>query len=145
MTDLLHLIVELDERVAISSHPEEWLRFMLRCAELLAPFLPDVGMAALESAKRNFNGQGRKGELEQAERDCWAFYNALPPDVREREKRAIAVRAVVMVLFPDFSEDNGLDLMEMFIGFLRRVDDFSCSEIQILREVFEPATKLSSP
>ena len=135
--DVIGLVVELDELRPMASHPEPWIRFMLGTCDLVASYLPDEGRRAIAAARRYWvDGEGSRADLQKSWDECWSNYQELSPEARETEKSAIAVRAAILVLFPNFNNDNGLDLLELFLGLLKRVRDISSEEVQILHELF---------
>ncbi len=138
---LWHQIDHVYERVPFSSSPERWTKFLVESCGFIAGHLPIVGQGALSIAREFLEGGGTAEDVKRAKNACWAYLDSLPTEVRVKDRGAIAVRALVMALYPFDCEndDDGLDVLGLFVGFVHAVEDVEERELSLLRTLFPEA------
>ena len=130
------LIDAIEDAGPLEEHRADWVKFMLASAELIAERLPDVGRAALETARRFWNGQADAQELEDARVRSWKYLEARGVGTSLDEPDVCALRAVICLLYPDTGGVDFFDLVHFFVEVTQKVTDIGREQCALLRSIF---------
>lgn len=134
MSDLENKLSAIDSACDLDRQPDRCAQFMIASCKLVKAYLPDLGLRALDVAESYWAGRSGSDELATVRVKCWEYLNALKAAGAGESKEFKALRAVLMVLYPD-GEDL-LDVLATIVVILNQVEDHGPEQSSLLQEIF---------